>query len=365
MQICSYLVGTDLYKNLFNALEDEGISEDVYVFTHKNIQDKYQANVILAKCYKHWERYVFPLKHYHVLINLKKNLDVRKYYLMHAHSLFSNGYIAYKLHKEFGIPYVVAVRNTDVNLFFKKLVFLRRLGVMILRNASRIVFISEPYKNNVLNKYVPQRLRIHIKENSIVLPNGIDDFWLENKFLERSLPEHKKINIIHVGKVSANKNISTTIKACNLLRQEGYDVMFYIVGKIYDNEHRDLVKNIPFIKYIEHCDKRELISHYRNADILVMPSKHETFGLVYAEAMSQGLPIIYTRGQGFDGQFPEGVVGYSVLYDSHEEIARKVKIICKNYRTISQNCLENTDRFDWTEIAKEYSQLYLEVLESV
>lgn len=40
-----------------------------------------------------------------------------------------------------------------------------------------------------------------------------------------------------------------------------------------------------------------------------MPSHKETFGLVYAEAMSQGLPIIYTKNQGFDGQFPDGYVG--------------------------------------------------------
>ena len=37
---------------------------------------------------------------------------------------------------------------------------------------------------------------------------------------------------------------------------------------------------------------------YRENDIYVMPSIIETFGLVYAEAMSQGLPVIYTRGQG-------------------------------------------------------------------
>ena len=42
-----------------------------------------------------------------------------------------------------------------------------------------------------------------------------------------------------------------------------------------------------------------------------MPSITETFGLVYGEALSQGLLIIYTKGQGFDGQIKEKLAGYS------------------------------------------------------
>jgi len=79
---------------------------------------------------------------------------------------------------------------------------------------------------------------------------------------------------------------------------------------------------------------------------------------VYAEAMSQGLPIIYTRGQGFDGQFKEGEVGYSVQYNSAEEISDRVKDILNNYETISKNCIEKVDKFDWDKIAKEYLSIY-------
>lgn len=89
-----------------------------------------------------------------------------------------------------------------------------------------------------------------------------------------------------------------------------------------------------------------------------MPSKHETFGLVYAEAMSQGLPVIYTRGQGFDGQFPEGEVGFSVKYDEPEEIVMRVKEIIANYDAISTRDLANVHRYDWEDIAQDYIKLY-------
>ena len=93
-----------------------------------------------------------------------------------------------------------------------------------------------------------------------------------------------------------------------------------------------------------------------------MPSKHETFGLVYAEAISQGLPIIYTREQGFDGQFKEGEVAYSVQYDSAEEIAEKIELIIKDYETVSKTCIERVNRFDWNKIADKYLKIYYDIL---
>ena len=94
------------------------------------------------------------------------------------------------------------------------------------------------------------------------------------------------------------------------------------------------------------------------SDIFVMPSIYETFGIVYIEAMSQGLPLIYTRGQGFDGQFKEGEVGYSVQSDSPSEISERVKAILKNYDYISEKCLSNVDKFSWDRIAGDYKKLY-------
>ena len=49
-----------------------------------------------------------------------------------------------------------------------------------------------------------------------------------------------------------------------------------------------------FVSYLpETNDKNKLLEHYRSCDIFIMPSKTETFGLVYVEAMSQGLPCLY------------------------------------------------------------------------
>lgn len=142
----------------------------------------------------------------------------------------------------------------------------------------------------------------------------------------------------------------------------GYEVSYTIVGRITRKKYWNIINQYTFIKYVPHCKKEDLINYYRNADIFVMPSKHETFGLVYAEAMSQGLPVIYTKGQGFDGQFEEGEIGFSVAYDSPKEIADRIVDILNNYVNISYRCLLNIDRFKWDEIAKKYYEIYKAIL---
>ena len=103
------------------------------------------------------------------------------------------------------------------------------------------------------------------------------------------------------------------------------------------------------------------IEIYKNMDIFVMPSKHETFGLVYVEAMSQGLPVIYTRNEGFDQFFEDGVVGYSMKYNDYRKMSENIENIFNNYSMISKNCIEKSIEFDWNKIARKYIQIYNEI----
>jgi len=89
-----------------------------------------------------------------------------------------------------------------------------------------------------------------------------------------------------------------------------------------------------------------------------MPSFKESFGRVYAEAMTQGMPVIYTRGQGFDGTFPDGTVGYGVKADDADEIESDVGKIIDHYREISRSCIDNCRIFNWNDISERLERLY-------
>ena len=89
-----------------------------------------------------------------------------------------------------------------------------------------------------------------------------------------------------------------------------------------------------------------------------MISKREAFGLVYAEALTQGLPIIYTKNQGFDKQFEEGYVGYHVESSDIDEIIQCIKTIISNYKDLSERAEKASQRFSWAEIVKKYVVIY-------
>lgn len=105
--------------------------------------------------------------------------------------------------------------------------------------------------------------------------------------------------------------------------------------------------------------KEQLMLSLRQYDIFTMLSHTETFGLSYVEALSQGLPIIYTKGEGFDNIYPEGMVGYHA--DSHnvEEIAQAIAKAIENYQQLKDN-VNNLDLsiFEWRTVAHKYYNLF-------
>jgi glycosyltransferase involved in cell wall biosynthesis len=267
-----------------------------------------------------------------------------------------------KIFQKFRIPYVVAVRNTDVNVFFKKLFYLRKLGVEILKNSSKIIFLSKTYKDFVLENYVPSKFREYIENKCVIIPNGIDDYWVKNLGEPKELQNGEKIRILQVGDINKNKNVLTTVKAISHLNQDGFTMELNLVGKIVDKRVYNSIIKYKFVNYLGYKSKDELLGVYSNNHIFVLPSIYETFGLVYAEAMSQGLPVIYSKGQGFDGQFKNGEVGYATESLDITDLQSNLRNIIKNYDELSKLCLLNVKKFEWDVINESYQSLYEDVV---
>lgn len=361
----SYIVSA-LHQTMIEHLNQTGVESKVFVPTYdknRSIVDC-KEYVTLSECFKKWDRLFYFKKQRKIISSALENYDVSQFDIIHAYTLFTDGNVAMELSKQNGIPYVVAVRNTDLNDFFKKMVHLRAHGVKILRNASAVFFLSPVYRDAILEKYVPTVYREEIRRKSHIIPNGIDDFWHENIFdrdtsvIQKRIQESKVLKCIYAGGIDKNKNVELTLKALTELERDGWNCSLTAVGKIVDNTiYNQLIKYKQF-KYVGQKKKEELIEFYRESDIFVMPSHTETFGLVYAEAMSQGLPIIYTRGQGFDGQFPEGEVGLSTDSNSSEELKDNLKKIIANYGSVSLASRKRAIKFNWNDIVIKYIRIY-------
>ena len=360
---CNY-TGNALHQIMAENLENTGHRNQIYVPVYsKDVSViKPNENVCVSECFDKWDRLVFDYKQSKIYKDIESKFDVSDYDIIHAYTLFTDGNCARKLSEKHGVPYVVAVRNTDVNTFLKYMPHLRKRGIKTMLNASAVFFLSEAYRKQVFDKYIPLKYHKEIMNKTHIIPNGIDDFWLNNKpEMTSGVSDSKSLRLIYAGRIDKNKNIPTTQKAMDILRKKGYDVTLTVVGRVEDkSEFEEITKDL-FTTYIPNQKKEDLIKLYREHDIFVMPSFTESFGLVYAEAMSQGLPVVYSAGQGFDEQFENGKVGCSVDSHSPESVASGIERVLNNYSSIRAKLTECASKFKWSEIALEYDKIYKKI----
>lgn len=371
LHINSNYLTSRLHENLVGKLDSKGINNTIFmpIKNEKKAEFLYESKhaVHAPVTFRDMDKYIFTYKQRKIRKKLIDTVNVSEFDMVHSHTLFTDGYVAYQLYKKYNIPYLVTVRgHTDIKQFFKLRFNLRGIGRKILSSAARIVFLSESNRKELLNDYINNDdLRADILDKSVVLPNGIDDFWFENEGQPKQLPKNRPLRVIYVGKTMRLKNLLGTVRALNCLKKaHGIDSIYTSIGQELDKSYAKEVRSEVEMTYHELAarPREELITHYRENDLFIMPSFSETFGLVYPEAMSQGLPVIYTKEQGFDGQFEDGLVGYPVDPRSSEDIVDKIIMILNNYEDISKETLKSYKKFNWEDISYEYLDLYKEIV---
>lgn len=367
LHICNGYADSKVHSNLTKVLDNLGIIQTVYCpvrearflgcnqFEGKNIE------FIYSLCIKPWYKYVYQYKRWKLYRDMKSVIELSKFDIIHAPTLFSDGGLALKTYKEFGIPYVVAVRNTDVNIFIKKLKHTHYIGREIALCAQKIFFISKGEMDEFVTSDFVRPILSQIKSKIILQPNGVESYWLHHISKEQRIG-HK---ILYIGDFSPNKNICRLIEAIKLLREnvKYADLKLVIVGggKEKNTSTRRMIEsNSEFIEYLGKIyEKDKLVEIMRQCSLFAMPSIHETFGLVYIEALSQNLPIIYSKGQGVDGLF-DRTIGERVNALSIDEICDAIYRILEEPSNYSNGNVDFTV-FDWNMIANNYKKYYEEI----
>ncbi|MGJ5715828.1 glycosyltransferase family 4 protein [Staphylococcus equorum] len=357
--------GNTIYKALSEKLFNLGIEQKVYKFTRPNLYkgDIYNDYVDVRVNHKNYERYIFHLKHKKVLKDFLNLYKEEKIDLIHAHTLFSNGYIAYKVFKKKNIPYIVTVRGTDISVFFKYMKHLNGTGLRILLNAKEIIFVSPAHKSIIINKYIPKKYKKEILDKITVIPNGIDSYYIENLGPPKTIDFSKEIRIITPAWINNNKNQLNLCKAIQLLNNRGFNIKYSLIGGTENkNKYKKLKEKLDsyeFVEILPRVNKIDLLQEYRNCTITAMVSFKETFGLSYIESLSQSTPIIYSENRGIDGYFEEGEVGYHANPFSIKDIADSIEKTINDYNQLSKNAGKHISEFRWINIAKQIAEIYI------
>ena len=361
---CNYMT-TALHQKMIEHL-DQYTENAVFCPIRKGLETttKPDEHVVAPECFNTLDRALYFVKQAKIRSALEKRIDVSSFQFIHAYTLMTDGNCAMRLSQKYHIPYCVAIRDTDINDFFRLKPYLIPLGIKIMENASAVFFLSKAYRERMLNDFISAAKRAELEKKMHIVPNGIDDFWLEHRYLDRDIEatlnrlQNKELNVVCVGQIIKRKNIPMLQEALSILQKKGWKTHLDVIGKKVDNDEYEKITSYPDTTYHAPVPKEKLIEFYRKSDIFVLPSLTETFGLVYAEAMTQGLPVIYTKGQGFDQQFAEGVAGYSISPGSPEDIAEKLLQCVDNYAMISGRCWQQSAAFNWNDICLGYYECY-------
>lgn len=359
-----------VHSELIKALDKRGIKQLIYapVRRKKEIggnqifslsQTKFKYSYILRP----WHKLAFRLKVKQIFEEIERSVSLNKIVVTHAHTLYSDGAVSLKIKKKYGIPYVVSIRNVDLNEYAKLRPDLLWRRNEILKEASKVVFLSPEYQKELL-KHLPLYLREEIKDKSEIIPNGLEDFWFQkNKKFDS--PERDTLNILYVGEFTKNKNVLTLIEAVKRINYRK-KVKLTLVGS-GGKEEKKINKLLDkfeykFITKTGHISDRNVLRDiYRKHHLFVMVSKKETFGVAYIEAISQGVPIIHSKGQGIDGYFEDGKISYAVDPLNVSEIENKILVLYQKSESLAPKCHQEAKNFSWEIISKKYEDIYGEL----
>lgn len=219
------------------------------------------------------------------------------------------------------IPVLLWVRSFNIegsvrSGFFRR--FVEGWQRRCIRNASAYVVPGERSRS-FLQGFGVDSDRIRL------VGNPVDDDLYRRDGDSAPLPfSGEKTVVLFVGRLIPNKGVEALLRAFQAIRSK--EITLVIIGDgplqkmVVDEQGKD--GRIEYRRVVPH---RELPRYYHAADLLVLPSSYEPWGLVINEAMNAGLPIITTSNVGAAGEIVrEGCNGYVIAPDDPDAIYEKI-----------------------------------------
>lgn len=248
----------------------------------------------------------------------------------------------------------------------------------VLRRANRIVVatLAELTQLRFLYKGDPSKM--------IVIPPGVDvgHFYPipsdEAKLYIGLKPDDRMV--LFVGRIERLKGVDTLIEAMSCLKIKGdlYPVHLAIIGGDPSASREDMSAEMARLQAM--CDdlamgqtvvflgKRnqdKLPYYYSAAEVLVMPSHYESFGMVALEAMACGTPVIASEVGGLAYLVRDGETGFTIPDQEPETLCDKISWLLNDkllHELMSFRAVEYAQDYAWEKIAKQIVGVYEELL---
>ena len=244
-------------------------------------------------------------------------------------------------------------------------------GWLATRRARLILTVSETSKKDIIHYFDVA------PENIVVIPNAIDDhFSVAPSQIEmhrvRQRYQLPKRFVMYAGNVKPHKNLERLIDAFAVVRQRGFSDLGLLVSGSEVSRYATLRRAVhryglhKHVRFLGFQSETTLAVLYRLAEVFVIPSLYEGFGLSPLEALASGTPVVASNVS----SLPE-VLGDAALlvdpYDPQSIAAAMTKLLDdKELRAkLIQKGYARSRLFSWEQSVRRVHEIYRQVGEGL
>jgi len=262
--------------------------------------------------------------------------NIRDYDIIHMHNFRSyQNAISHSIAVKNGIPYVVQAHGDipPIGSTTLKRIFDFAWGNSILKNAVGAIAINSSEARDYLQRGIP-------KERISIIPNSIDASQFSD--LPKRGEFRKKYNIdnsdklaLYIGRIHKIKGLDNLLKSISILYKQAEDIKVAIVGPD-DGYKSHIIKSIDKwgirdrVIFTGPLFGKEKLEAFVDADVFLLLSSYEIFGLVAFEALMCGTPTIVSDRCGCAEYLKLYECGLVAEYGNIDDLNKKIKYILNN-----------------------------------
>ena len=364
-------------RELARALGNLGIQVDLFTRAHpetKSIIEEISPMVRVVhlaggptdapmeSLFHHLPEFVEEFKDF----QLNNKLD---YQLIHSHYWLS-GWVGQALAQESAIPHVVTFHTLGL------IKMQSRAGEMepperqaveqeLMASAQSIIAFSTHERDAMVRLYNADTKRIEMA------PCGVDLSLFrpldQNQARERLGLNGEKV-FLYVGRLEPLKGLDLLIHTAAQLETSEPVRVLVVGGSVNGDQEIDKLRHLAktlqvddVFEFVGRVDQEELPLYYNAADVCVVPSYYESFGLAALEAMACGTPVVAARVGGLSTIVQHGRTGYLKSWRCPEGFANSLEMIVASDRlqqSMGLAARKRAEGMGWDQVAGQVSRLY-------
>jgi len=295
--------------------------------------------------------------------------EINNFDVIHVHEARSFQHIVvWQLAQKRGIPYVVQAHGNLSPHFggFSRRIYDELFGKKVIRSASKVIAASRVEALDYA--------RFGVNEEKVeIIPNAIDLDEFSNHDIRGTFREKYNINpdskvILFIGRIHPIKGIDVLLHAfAKMIKDSKVNATLVVAGPDdgFLKECLSIVKTyeISNVIFTGQLDGMERIDAYVDADVVVIPSRYESFSIVVLEAYACGKPVVASRVGGLKDLVVDKETGVLVEPGDVNGLSRAIMAILLDNKVEKRGlrCKEFVEQFSIEKTINKLERAYHEV----